>query len=259
MRLSRSFWATCFIRIGCAVALVLSGCGGQASPVAQSGAVSGAASGAATGSSSGDTGGTTGAVSGAWATTGAVASGSTGVSSGTSLPLDAGLACPSMPPAGHRVPPEHRAQVVVCPSGPSPDGGAQACTTNADCVGDAAPTAYVFCVQGLCSTEPCATDADCGANGVCACAGSFYGGNASHGNVCIPADCHTDAECGAGEYCVTGTGYCGSFTGYHCMKATARCIDPTTDCTGCGLTGPACEYNPIIDDWVCALSLGCNG
>jgi hypothetical protein len=172
-----------------------------------------------------------------------------------------GDACPGTPGVSSRgeVPSEHRPIAKVCDPGvapPVPDGGLAACTTDADCAGDAGTyVAYSHCLHGVCSFDACLTDSDC-PNAVCGCAADYYGGNiAFHPNVCVTGNCRTDADCGAGGYCSPSRGRCGSYEGFYCHGVADTCVNATTDCASCGL---ACVYAPTAGAFVCGGSI-CNG
>ncbi len=158
-----------------------------------------------------------------------------------------------------RVPPEHRAVATACtPSTRSPaipDAGLLSCTTDADCAVDGAANFFNTCLHGQCSFDQCLTDADCGATEVCVCASDYYGGNAQyHANVCVPSNCRVDSDCGSGGYCSPSRGTCGSYQGFYCHTAGDSCVDPATDCAGCG-SANACVYGPsgfVCGSTVCA-------
>ncbi|MGH7440564.1 MAG: hypothetical protein ACRENE_33150 [Polyangiaceae bacterium] len=192
---------------------------------------------------------------------------STSSSNGGALP-DSGCSANAAPP-GARVPSEHRATAATC--SPSACGGASldaapACSTDLDCNPDSGVPSYTTarCLNGSCTLDTCFADRDCAANEVCLCASTYYGGNACHTNVCIPAQCHVDSDCGPGGYCVATIGYCGSPEGYYCTKPTDPCIDPSTDCS-CkssvnGLSAPAaCSYDAAVRQFVCAQRSTCAG
>jgi hypothetical protein len=154
------------------------------------------------------------------------------------------------------VPTEHRAIAVACNPGkapPPPDGGLPACTTDADCAVDGGAYNYFSrCLHGLCSFDQCLTDSDC-PNGVCGCSADYYGGNALyHPNLCVSSNCRTDADCGAGGYCSPSRGYCGAYQGFYCHGAADTCVDPTTDCSGCG---NSCVYAPTVGAFVCGSAV----
>jgi hypothetical protein len=155
--------------------------------------------------------------------------------------------------SGPRVPIEHRAQAKACNPAPGqfmPDAGAASCTTDADCGGVAGST-LTNCLRGICSYDQCLTDADCPSQHVCDC-------EASTGrlNFCVPADCHVDSDCAASGYCSPSRGRCGVIEGFYCHKPADPCVNPTTDCAGCG--GFACVYAPTVGYFVCGGSV-CNG
>jgi hypothetical protein len=167
--------------------------------------------------------------------------------------------CSGDPRGGHEVPTEHRPVAVACaPSSRSPaapDGGAPSCTTDADCANDAG-SLFTTCLHGRCSFDHCLSDDDCGGNGVCSCANSYYGGNASyHANVCVPSGCHVDSDCGPNGFCSPSVGTCGYVTGYQCHGPADSCVDAAKDCVGCG---NSCVYSPEAGGFGCGSSL-CNG
>jgi hypothetical protein len=188
--------------------------------------------------------------------------GNAGGDAGGDAGIDAGGdACPGTPGVSTKgeVPTEHRATAKTCdPSTapPGPDGGLAACTTDADCAGDAgAYNAFSHCLHGLCSFDQCLTDSDC-PNAVCGCAADYYGGNvAFHPNVCVTGNCRTDADCGAGGACSPSRGRCGTYEGFYCHGAADSCVNATTDCGSCGY---ACVYAPTAGAFVCGGAI-CNG
>jgi hypothetical protein len=196
----------------------------------------------------------------AWADTGSVedtsSRGDTGSTAETGPNGDAaGDACLGAPGSGGpRVPSEHRAQATACNPTPGqfpPDAGGPSCSTDADCV-----PPLIRCLRGSCSYEHCLTDGDCPSQHVCGCSSDYYGGNAPHLNICVPADCHVDADCAAGGYCSPSRGPCGVFEGFYCHKPTDPCVNATTDCASCG--GFACVYAPAVGLFVCGGSV-CSG
>jgi hypothetical protein len=191
--------------------------------------------------------------------------GFTGCSRGLdSAPVDAGgEACPGTPGASTlgEVPQAHRAAATACAptsDAPPPDGGLAACSTDADCVGDAGWTPFSYCLHGVCSEDQCLSDADC-TNGVCSCATDHgFPAGAVRNNYCLPSNCHTDADCGSG-YCSPSPGYCGTVSGFYCHGPADTCVDPIKDCGGCGsLYSFSCLYAPTVGAFVCGQSF-CSG
>jgi hypothetical protein len=192
----------------------------------------------------------------ATASTGCSSSGNAGPTPGNAA--DGSTANCSTSVAQATVPTAHRATAPTC--APStfayPDAGPPSCTSDGECADAGAPA---HCLNGTCSFDACLTDADCAGGGVCICQKDFYGGNASHGNVCVQAACHVDSDCGTKGYCSPTLGYCGAFERFDCHTAADRCVDPTTDCAACGLTNPACTFSPQVGYFVCSQGETCSG
>lgn len=113
-----------------------------------------------------------------------------------------------------------------------PTTGAQACTTDADCVEGANGRCNLTYPGGrcLCSySTGCARDADCGAGHLCQC------GEA--GGRCVRAGCRTDADCD-GSYCASYDQEPGcNQTAFACTQPDDACLS-NTDCVPpavCGL------------------------
>jgi hypothetical protein len=108
-------------------------------------------------------------------------------------------------------------------------------------------------LQGTCTYDQCLTDDDCPSGDACGCADQFYGTMRQYfgQNFCVHTACHIDADCGPGGYCSPAIDmYCGSITGYRCLKpedtcgSSADCGDPTgAQCR--------CEYVTELDHWQC--------
>jgi hypothetical protein len=144
-------------------------------------------------------------------------------------------------------PPRGRPSAVACPVTRTPISTVTACATDADCARGS--TSGPFCQAGACGFDACFTDGDCTGGAVCSCAADFYGGNAIHGNECIPASCRVDGDCGAGSICAPSVGYCGAFEGFHCAPANAD---------ACG-SGDSCQFAQEIGRFACQRQPTCSG
>lgn len=154
----------------------------------------------------------------------------------------------------------HRVGSAVCASPATPGNctvGGGSCETDAECT--AKP--YGACMKGplynpICGCSyGCASDADCSAGDVCACAG-VVDGRAR----CIKNDCD---GCGGGLCGLSVTfGSCGEvWTDLVCHGPKAECrvdadcaSEPTTYCTGDPETPLACKF---IQEWVCTAPDNC--
>jgi hypothetical protein len=156
---------------------------------------------------------------------------------------------PHVPQPGE-MPPQHRITASACPptAYPGVDAGGGACKADTDCT--SAVGGVEHCLHGQCGFDQCLTDPDCGTSSVCVCAAAFYGGNALHGNVCVPGNCHVDSDCGAGGFCIPSQGYCGAFQGYYCHTLADTCVDPKLDCPG---PNDSCVYDQTVGHFTCAL------
>jgi len=107
-----------------------------------------------------------------------------------------------------------------------------------------------------CTYDACATDADCGAHGVCACGmenpyGAQYGRTP---NTCLTGNCQVDADCGEEGYCSPSyQNYCGAIgvVGYFCHRQAQACTtDKCVDDGDCG-SGSVCSWDPTEASWMC--------
>jgi hypothetical protein len=103
------------------------------------------------------------------------------------------------------------------------------------------------CVYG------CETDADCGANEVCACAGV-----AGDWPRCVPASCRTDADCeGLCGFAAMGEACGGVRYELACLDTGSGCRTSCAEVEGCygNLGEPDCE---IVDsEWTCNVDSLC--
>lgn len=204
---------------------------------------------------------------------GGPSSGGSSSGSGVDAPEDG--PCHSSADGPRGAPAQHRTSTTCQPSTGlggclldyDASAAGKACTSDADCAGDAGAAAldpYTNCLRGQCAVDYCLDDTDCPVGQVCSCSSEFYGGNACiHRNTCVPANCQVDGDCGPGGYCVPSTGYCGAPTGFYCNKPTDPCMDPSTDCS-CGgssgaITPSACTYDSTVGQFVCAPATVCAG
>ncbi|HEY6463890.1 MAG TPA: hypothetical protein VIY73_27155 [Polyangiaceae bacterium] len=171
--------------------------------------------------------------------------GTTGTQGAAGSP-EGGAPMPQLPAPGL-----HRLTASECPSNVT--GGA-ACSTDADCQSASPGPPPSHCFQGACGADQCLEDSDCGATGVCSCAGQTRGyAGASPGNVCVQANCRVDTDCGAGYCAPTVSAECGSFygiQGYYCHEAGDACFNDQ-DCSGGGPGQPFCAYDPTVGRWAC--------
>lgn len=147
-----------------------------------------------------------------------------------------GSTCAAVTPGGYKIclgaPPEATGCV---PGAPVPDE----CCTSADCAqgkcydnsmlpycGGPFPAPYNTCVS-----DACQSDADCGAQQICAPAGAWGRPN----RACVAASCHTNADCGAGGACVPIIATCcGTPQGLACVFPGGCSKD--SDCASDGST-----------------------
>jgi hypothetical protein len=156
-----------------------------------------------------------------------------------------------------RVPKNHRATAVACPTGRGTENGQfgdsgvpgscaqdSDCTsgTNGRCVPNMGGAFYLTC-----SYDQCATDGDC-AGTACVCRPDATSVVA---NVCASSksQCRLDSDCGAGGYCSPSESsdvFCFSpDLDYFCHTPADECIDDT-DCANGG-----CNYDPSVKHWKC--------
>jgi hypothetical protein len=159
-----------------------------------------------------------------------------------------------------RVPLEHRATAMACPSQRGPgslptscnyDAGMTAtCLADTDC--DAGTNGRcmhpdltpAICVVA-CSYDGCFSDSDCPAGQPCACRASSTDSTA---NACVSgSQCRIDSDCGSGGYCSPSPGYgdfhCGM--AYFCHTSSDTCIDDS-DCDSAH-----CQFDSTASHWAC--------
>jgi hypothetical protein len=151
----------------------------------------------------------------------------------------------------------HRTAPSVCESPSTPGDcniGGGDCEVDADCT----QKSYGACVarhpweawKGCQCTYRCATDADCSAGSVCACAGVV--GGASR---CVSADCEAAADCGAGLCGLSvSLGSCGE------VRARLACHGSDAACR----VDADCADEPLVscfneEDQPAACKLGSEG
>ncbi len=154
----------------------------------------------------------------------------------------------------------HRVDKVAClapttPSSCPPDASDMGeCKTDADCNAKPfgscqltmvfggvveLPTDTCGCIYG------CQTDADCGADQVCRCAGDGLGLYTE----CVPASCFTDADCPGDEICgfsPNGSGCAPGVWDSHCTTPQDTCASDA-DCVS-----PPCMWNDQTMNWSCS-------
>ncbi|MBK6922864.1 MAG: ferritin-like domain-containing protein [Deltaproteobacteria bacterium] len=112
-------------------------------------------------------------------------------------------------------------------------GNATQCSSDDECT--ESPHGYCnteFFDGGCSCSYGCESDADCGEDQACICAGNQ--------SQCVPAYCHTDADCG--DY------LCQYYGGVlACQGAFDTCRDGSTCAGDC----PACGYSPTDCAWAC--------
>ncbi len=132
---------------------------------------------------------------------------------------------------------------VPMPSGS--DGGAIACTTDADC---ANAGLYHWCRAGACVPDQCFIDSDCPTGQACACNDQQVG-NAVHTNACVMTQCRLDSDCGSGQVCSpTVQDLCsGGGPFFACHSSADTCRVDADCCTG----APSCRYQSTVGHWAC--------
>ncbi|HTB79109.1 MAG TPA: hypothetical protein VK762_37960 [Polyangiaceae bacterium] len=165
-----------------------------------------------------------------------------------------------------RVPQDHRASGMVCPSqrGPGEDvtctpDASTMCTADSQCTSGANGRCGSFEIGPLpvpdcstqCSYDECFQDSDCGSRIPCECRASA---SSSAANDCVGGSkCATDADCGSGGYCspsVGGTCF-GHF--YACHSPEDTCLEDT-DCPQGGAMS-RCLYQVQLGRWACGTCI----
>jgi hypothetical protein len=134
-----------------------------------------------------------------------------------------------------------------------------ACTTNNSHVTPAnvhrtAPQACTHSPGDDFGADECLTDSDCGATGVCSCAGSTFEYAHQTRNICVAANCRVDSDCGAFT-CSPSDGDSGPFygaQGYYCHTADDSC-GRDSDCVR-GTQQGYCMYSQDVAHWVCGYN-----
>ncbi|HEY5242574.1 MAG TPA: hypothetical protein VIJ22_13940 [Polyangiaceae bacterium] len=157
-----------------------------------------------------------------------------------------------------RVPKEHRANAVSCPTargagnGTTLDAGpSAACSEDSDCtMGDNGRCLLIdWGFTPACSYDDCYGDSDCPGNVACACRASASDGAA---NVCASGSgCRLDSDCGPCGYCSPSGNPFFPPAVYFCHTADDACTDDS-DCPqmpdGCQ---KGCNYDPQAGHWSC--------
>ena len=141
-----------------------------------------------------------------------------------------------------------RPEAIACPSTPLSDsgldGGIVPCKSDADCSGT---DSVRFCFNGVCGSDQCRTDSDCGKGSACACVGDSDATNG--GNECVPAQCRVNSDCGTDGVCAPSfSDSCGlRVDGYHCRSVADTCNDSGDCCKN----SPSCLFQPASGHWSC--------
>jgi len=104
-----------------------------------------------------------------------------------------------------------------------------------------------FCFNGVCGSDQCRTDSDCGKGSACACVGDSDATNG--GNECVPAQCRVNSDCGTDGVCAPSfSDSCGlRVDGYHCRSVADTCNDSGDCCKN----SPSCLFQPASGHWSC--------
>jgi hypothetical protein len=173
----------------------------------------------------------------------------------------------SKPDASTRVPLDHRATAVACPSArgsgpptqPYPQKQSNGCSSDSDCTagknGRCFPSEPLVSGGG-CSYDECFVDSDCATKTPCACRASSTDNAA---NVCDPGgNCAVDSDCGPNGYCSPSVSACGGPAPYFCHTPADECIDdsdcPPATSTGCETTA-FCAFD--TQRWSCTQLTCC--
>jgi hypothetical protein len=141
-----------------------------------------------------------------------------------------------------------RPAAIACPatslSDSGLDGGIVPCKSDADCSGT---DSVRFCFGGVCGSDQCRADSDCGKGNACACLGEALG--TLGGNECVPAQCRINSDCGPNGVCAPSfSDPCGlRVDGYHCRSVAATCNDSGDCCKN----SPSCLFQPASGHWSC--------
>lgn len=141
-----------------------------------------------------------------------------------------------------------RPAAIACPatslSDSGLDGGIVPCKSDADCSGT---DSVRFCFGGVCGSDQCRADSDCGKGNACACLGEALG--TLGGNECVPAQCRANSDCGPDGVCAPSfSDSCGlRVDGYHCRSVADTCNDEGDCCTN----SPSCLFQPASGHWSC--------
>lgn len=113
-------------------------------------------------------------------------------------------------------------------------GGSCACVSTSDCVGD------FVCIDRVCQTPPCGSNADCPEGQVCGATGD-----------CAPQRCSTDSECQAGFACTSGIcercSVCERCNSNNDCGANGVCVQGGLCLTYCGENG-SCPGSTVCVD-----------
>jgi hypothetical protein len=141
-----------------------------------------------------------------------------------------------------------RPKAMACPSTPLSDtgldGGIVQCKSDADC---SRPDLVQFCFKGVCGSDQCLTDSDCGEASACRCIGDALPDLG--GNECVPAQCRVNSDCGPEGVCAPSfSDSCGLLVdGYHCRSVADTCNDEGDCCK----SSPSCLFQPGLGHWSC--------
>jgi hypothetical protein len=169
--------------------------------------------------------------------------------------------CSTTRPPGYNVPSD---------AGPGDLPGS--CTSDSQCTTGTNPRCTPVGRQAFeteCTSDACATDAQCGSGSICQCGTAVDNGGRS-ANVCMAGNCQIDSDCGPGGYCSpTLDTQCGPYdgiVGYFCHRPADQCTkDECTndsDCppndAGFGPSAGYCAWEPTTAKWTCAYTF-CSG
>jgi hypothetical protein len=170
-----------------------------------------------------------------------------------SIPPEAGTGCSTV-----RVPKDHRASVVACPTARGAGNAAKldaspppGCNQDSECTmgqnGRCLLNGWGF--TAACSYDDCYADSECPGNVACVCRESA---NDSLPNVCaLGSGCRIDSDCGPCGYCSpSGNPFFRRIESF-CHTAGDTCTDDSDCQSNPGSCQQGCNFDPQAGHWSC--------
>ncbi len=148
------------------------------------------------------------------------------------------------PTAGRFPPVLYRTSAAACAQTPGLEGARLSCEAHERCLPDH--------LGGCRCVLPCTTDADCLDDAACACGVSDQGQTLFSGNYCLASECTGPGDCG-GFDCGLAVDPCGGAHGLYCRSDRDQCVADRD----CGW-GRRCTFSAPEERWGCSPEPTCH-